>query len=462
MKLDVVILAAGKGTRMYSSKPKVLHSIGGKAMLEHVVATTQTLDNTQLHIVVGYGADQIKSYFSANTNMPELHWVLQSEQLGTAHAVQQVLPALDCDNEENLVLVLYGDVPLIKSTTLRTLVDQAGVNGLSLLTVITEKPEGLGRIVREQSGDISAIVEEREATEEQKAIKEINSGIMVVPVAKLGRWLKKIGNDNTQGEFYLTDIVALAAQENCKINSSVITDELEVQGVNDKTQLAILERHYQMTKTEELMKAGVTIRDPARVDIRGELECGNDVEVDVNVIFEGKVTLGNGVSVGANTVIKDSVIADHSTILPGCNIDGANIGEKAAVGPYARIRPGTVLKEAVKIGNFVEIKNTTMGKGSKASHLAYIGDAEVGENVNIGAGTIFCNYDGVNKHKTVIGDDVFVGSNSVLIAPLKIADGAFIAAGSAINSDVAAGELAVARGKQRNISKWKRPSKRSQ
>ena len=445
---------------MNSKIPKVLHRLGGDSMLGHVVNVASNLGSGKIHIVVGYGADQIKDEFGDNKHTADLHWVTQEQQLGTGHAVMQAMPAIDTVDSENLILVLYGDVPLTDSATLKKLVHQSNANTLSILTLITNTPAGLGRIIRDDSRAISAIVEEKDASEEQKEIKEINTGIMVIPAASLSRWLDSLGNANAQGEYYLTDIVAMAANDGCAISAMAVTSESEVQGVNDKAQLAGLERQFQMNNADELLKAGVLLRDPARIDIRGELETGSDVEIDINAIFEGKVKLGDGVSIGANVIIKDSSIADNVQILPGTNVDGAEIGEGAIIGPNSRIRPGTILKENTKIGNFVETKNAIIGKGSKANHLAYIGDAELGENVNIGAGTIFCNYDGVNKHKTIIGNNVFVGSNSVLVAPVTLADNTFIAAGSAINSDVSANNLAVGRAKQRNIPGWKRPSKK--
>lgn len=458
MNLDIVILAAGRGTRMNSNIPKVLHQIGGDSLLGHVIGTASALESEQIHIVVGYGAEQVKSEFSSQN---ELRWALQEQQLGTGHAVMQAMPSIDITKPEKRVLVLYGDVPLTKFSTLSKLVQQASASTLCLLTLVTENPTGLGRIVRNNAGEITSIVEEKDASEAQKQIKEINTGIMVIPAKKLNTWLNCLGNNNAQGEYYLTDVVAMAATDDyCTISAMVIDDENEVQGVNDKAQLAGLERQFQMNKAEQLLKAGVLLRDPSRIDIRGEIETGSDVEIDINALFQGRVSLGNGVKIGANVVIKDSKIAANVNILHGSTIDGAEIGEGASVGPYARIRPGTILKENTKIGNFVETKNAIIGKGSKASHLAYIGDAELGENVNIGAGTIFCNYDGVNKHKTIIGDNVFVGSNSVLVAPVTLADNTFVAAGSSINSDVPADSLAVARAKQRNISGWKRPTKK--
>lgn len=458
MNLDIVILAAGRGTRMNSNIPKVLHQIGGDSMLGHVLNAARKLESQQIHIVVGYGAEQIKQEFSTDK---ELQWALQEQQLGTGHAVMQAMPSIDTTKPEKRVLVLYGDVPLTNFSTLIKLVQQANANTLCILTLVTENPKGLGRIVRDDSGEITAIVEEKDASDEQKKINEVNTGIMVIPATKLNTWLNSLGNDNAQGEYYLTDLVAMAAADDeSVISAMVIDDENEVQGVNDKGQLAGLERQYQMNKAEQLLKAGVLLRDPSRIDIRGEIETGSDVEIDINAIFEGRVTLGNGVKIGPNVVIKDSKIADNVNILQGTNIDGAEIGEGASVGPYARIRPGTILSENTKIGNFVETKNAIIGKGSKASHLAYIGDAVLGENVNIGAGTIFCNYDGADKHKTTIGDNVFVGSNSVLVAPVTLADNTFVAAGSSISSDVPADSLAIARGKQRNITGWKRPTKK--
>ena len=458
MNLDIVILAAGRGTRMNSNIPKVLHQIGGDSMLGHVLNAARKLESQQIHIVVGYGAEQIKQEFITDK---ELQWALQEQQLGTGHAVMQAMPSIDTTKPEKRVLVLYGDVPLTNFSTLIKLVQQANANTLCILTLVTENPKGLGRIVRDDSGEITAIVEEKDANDEQKKINEVNTGIMVIPATKLNTWLNSLGNDNAQGEYYLTDLVAMAAADDeSAISAMVIDDENEVQGVNDKAQLAGLERQYQMNKAEQLLKAGVLLRDPSRIDIRGEIETGSDVEIDINAIFEGRVTLGNGVKIGPNVVIKDSKIADNANILQGTNIDGAEIGEGASVGPYARIRPGTILSENTKIGNFVETKNAIIGKGSKASHLAYIGDAVLGENVNIGAGTIFCNYDGANKHKTTIGDNVFVGSNSVLVAPVTLADNTFVAAGSSISSDVPADSLAIARGKQRNITGWKRPTKK--
>lgn len=458
MSLDIVILAAGKGTRMHSDLPKVLHRLGGDSLLGHVLTAAGKLAANKIHIVVGFGAEQIRAEFASHA---DLQWAMQEQQLGTGHAVMQAMPGIDSTDTQKQVLVLYGDVPLTNAATLEQLVAQSKGNTLSILTLITANPAGLGRIVRDSNGDISAIVEEKDASAEQRQIKEINTGIMVMPATKLSQWLDALGNDNAQGEYYLTDVVAMAAaDDDWRIKALVTEDEHEVQGVNDKTQLAKLERQLQMNNAKQLLEAGVLLRDPARIDIRGELSTGSDVEIDINVIFEGEVSLGNNVKIGANVCIKDSTIADNVVVLAGSNIDGAEIGKGASVGPYARLRPGTVLKEDTKIGNFVETKNAIIGKGSKANHLAYIGDAELGENVNIGAGTIFCNYDGVNKHKTIVGNNVFVGSNSVLVSPVTLADNSFVAAGSSVNCDVPADNLAVARGKQRNIPGWKRPTKK--
>jgi len=459
MHVDAVILAAGKGTRMYSSKPKVLHEIGGKAMLAHVINAALSLEQVSIHCVIGYGAEQIKQHFQKAAKPVQCNWVLQEQQLGTGHAVQQALGAINTSSTDNLTLVLYGDVPLIKPATLQALLGRANKNAIALLTLQTPTPAGLGRIIRDQQGKVLAIVEEKDATDAQRSIQEINSGIMAIPSARLAGWLGKLSNDNKQGEYYLTDIIAMARNDGCDINPLVSIDSMELQGVNDKVQLASLERHYQMNTANELLKAGVTLRDPARVDVRGELNCGSDVVIDVNVIFEGAVSLGDGVHVEANTIIKNASIGNNTRILAGSIIDGATIGSNASIGPYARLRPGTVLHDEVKIGNFVETKNAILGKGAKASHLAYLGDAVIGAGVNIGAGTIICNYDGLNKHQTTIGNNVFVGSNSVLIAPVTLADNAFVAAGSAINTDVPADALAVGRGKQRNIAGWKRPVK---
>lgn len=457
--MEVVILAAGKGTRMNSSSPKVLHEIGGRPMLSHVIRSALELEPDKIHIVVGYGADQVATKIEDEFSDVPVNWVTQSQQLGTGHALQQALPDINTDSDENPVLVLFGDVPLIRKETLSAMLLEPQADVLSLLTFEASPPTGFGRIIRDSDGAVTAIIEERDASAAQKLISEVNSGIMAIPAQALPSWLQSLGNNNDQGEYYLTDIIALAHSEGVTIRAFMAQDEMEVMGVNNKVQLALLERHLQKTIAKELMEAGVTLRDPARIDVRGTLRCGQDVVVDVNTVFEGKVTLGDGVSIGPNCVIKNASIAAGTVILAGTNIEDAEIGPQASIGPLARLRPGTELGANTKIGNFVETKNVIMGEGSKANHLAYLGDVELGSGCNIGAGTIVCNYDGVSKHKTKLGDNVFIGSNSVLIAPVKLADNAFVAAGSAVTSDVPADSLAVARGKQRVIARWKRPRK---
>lgn len=457
--MEVVILAAGKGTRMNSSSPKVLHEIGGRPMLSHVIRSALELEPDKIHIVVGYGADQVATKIEDEFSDVPVNWVTQSQQLGTGHALQQALPDINTDSDENPVLVLFGDVPLIRKETLSAMLLEPQADVLSLLTFEASPPTGFGRIKRDSDGAVTAIIEERDASAAQKLISEVNSGIMAIPAQALPSWLQSLGNNNDQGEYYLTDIIALAHSEGVTIRAFMAQDEMEVMGVNNKVQLALLERHLQKTLAKELMEAGVTLRDPARIDVRGTLRCGQDVVVDVNTVFEGKVTLGDGVSIGPNCVIKNASIAAGTVILAGTNIEDAEIGPQASIGPLARLRPGTELGANTKIGNFVETKNVIMGEGSKANHLAYLGDVELGSGCNIGAGTIVCNYDGVSKHKTKLGDNVFIGSNSVLIAPVKLADNAFVAAGSAVTSDVPADSLAVARGKQRVIARWKRPRK---
>ncbi len=460
MKLQIVILAAGQGTRMFSSLPKVLHRLGGKPLLAHVLETAASLDNSGIHAVIGHGAELVRHTFESPdfpfADIGRPNWVLQEQQLGTGHAVQQAMPHVDAD----LVLVLSGDVPLVRPDTLRDLVALAESGDIALLTLETARPEGLGRIVRGADGTVQAIVEERDADPQQKRISEVNSGIMVLPAKRLRQWLDRLDCDNAQREYYLTDIVAMAGAENCPVRAKKISDGMEAQGVNDQAQLAALERHYQMGKAEQLMAAGVRLQDPARIDVRGSLTAGRDVEIDVNVVFEGEVSLGDGVRIGPNCTIRDASIAAGTHVLSGTSVEGAIIGADCNIGPMARLRPGTELAENVKIGNFVETKKAKIGRGSKANHLCYLGDVEVGENVNIGAGVIVCNYDGEKKHRTVIGDNVFVGSNSVLVAPVTLQDDSFVAAGSTVSSEVPAGHLAVGRSRQKNISRWKRPGER--
>lgn len=453
MKLEVVILAAGQGTRMKSRLPKVLHTVGGKPLLEHVVLAAQALEPAAVHIVVGHGSEHIRK---AMTQFP-IHWVEQAQQLGTGHAVLQALPAI---SDDSVVLVLYGDVPLIRLSTLRHLVQQAQQSP-ALLTALVQKPQGYGRILRDDDGALKGVVEERDATPAQRHIKEINTGVLAAPARDLKSFLPQVGNDNEQREYYLPEIIRLAVERGTAVSSCAAGSELEILGVNDRVQLNQVEREYQRCLAEDLMRQGVSIADVARLDIRGSLACAEDVSIDVNVVFEGDVRLGNGVSIGANCVLCDVTVGDHSVIHPMSHLQETIIGNTCAVGPFARLRPGTKLADGARIGNFVETKQASIGPGSKVNHLSYIGDCEMGAEVNIGAGTITCNYDGVNKHKTEIGDGVFVGSNSTLVAPLRIEECGFVAAGSTVTSAVGKGDLAVSRARQRNIQGWRRPGKRN-
>jgi len=450
--MSVVILAAGKGTRMYSDLPKVLHTLAGKPMVQHVIDAATGLGARHIHLVYGHGGDRLKAMLTE----PSLNWVLQAEQLGTGHAMQQAAPAF-ADDED--ILMLYGDVPLISQETLRRLRDAKPEGGIGLLTVELDNPSGYGRIVRENSA-IVGIVEQKDATPEQLKISEINTGILIANGGDLKRWLAQLTNNNAQGEYYITDIIALAHQEGRQINAVHPTRVSETDGVNNRLQLATLERAYQSEQAEKLLLAGVMLRDPARFDLRGTLSHGRDVEIDVNVIIEGDVRLGDRVKIGAGCIIKNSVIGDDCEISPYSVIEDANLAADCTVGPFARLRPGSELAQAAHVGNFVEMKKASLGKGSKAGHLSYLGDAEIGANVNIGAGTITCNYDGANKSKTLIGDNVFVGSDTQLVAPVSVAAGATIAAGTTVMKDVNEASLVYNRKEQNSKADWQRPAKK--
>ena len=453
MTTVAVVLAAGKGTRMKSALPKVLHPLGGDPMIGHVVRTAAAVAERTV-VVVAPGADEVRAALG-----DEVAFAEQGEQLGTGHAVVQALPALGAAER---VLVLYGDVPLLTEDTLTRLLADVPADAVGIVTVRMPDPTGLGRMVRDDAGRVVRIVEERDATDAERAIDEINSGIYVLPGARLGAWLENLSSDNAQGEYYLTDVVTAAVAEGVAVQTIEAASADEVSGVNDRVQLARLERVLQQRRAEALMREGVTLHDPARVDIRGTLTAGRDCEIDIDCVFVGEVSLGEGVRVGAHCVIEDAQIADGTVIEPFTRIQKARVGAGASVGPFARLREGTVLGDRTKIGNFVETKKTTLGDGSKANHLAYLGDATLGADCNIGAGTITCNYDGVSKHPTVMGDGVFVGSNSALVAPIELGNGAYTAAGSTITTEVPGQSLAVGRARQRNIEGWKTPKARSQ
>ncbi|MBK8971092.1 MAG: bifunctional UDP-N-acetylglucosamine diphosphorylase/glucosamine-1-phosphate N-acetyltransferase GlmU [Hahellaceae bacterium] len=453
MKLHVVILAAGKGTRMKSELPKVLHPLAGKPLLQHVIDTTQGLNPEKIHVVYGHQGEKLKT----SVLTPNLNWVEQAEQLGTGHAVGQVLEHIP--NGAN-VLILYGDVPLIQGDSLHGFLSAANA-GFGLMTVLLQDSTGYGRILRDKQGNITAIVEQKDASTEQLDIKEINTGIMALPVDYLKKWLPKLKNTNAQKEYYLTDIVAMANNEGLKITPYSPAQTWEVDGVNDRVQLARLERIYQRQVAELLMRNGVSLADPSRLDVRGILKTGTDCFIDINVVFEGECEIGSGVSIAANCIIRNSRIGDNVEIESNSLIDEAVLEAECHVGPFARLRPGAYLSRNSRVGNFVEIKKSHLGEGSKVNHLSYVGDATVGKDVNIGAGTITCNYDGVNKFQTTIGDRVFVGSNTALVAPVMLADDVTVGAGSTITKNVDTNQLAIARGQQRNIAGWKRPKKLS-
>lgn len=452
MSAAVCILAAGKGKRMVSNLPKVLHRIAGKPLVGHVLDTVASVSGCQPVLVFGHGGDQLQAAFSGRA----LHWVEQREQLGTGHAVAQALPLLP---PEELVLILYGDVPLLRAATLQRLLDAAASSGFSLLTVTLPDPSGYGRIVRDAQREIVRIVEQKDAQPAELAIAEINTGIMAVRGAFLHRWLPALKNDNAQGEYYLTDCVAAAVAEGIRVAGVSASDANEVAGVNDRAQLAELERAYQRRCAASLMAAGVTLLDPARCDVRGEVECGQDTIIDINVVFSGRVRIGANVVIGPNCLLSDCEIGDGVEILANTVIEGATVGPGARIGPFARLRPETELGADVHVGNFVEIKKSSLAAGSKANHLAYIGDSEIGRNVNVGAGTITCNYDGAFKHKTIIEDDVFIGSDTQLVAPVRVGRGATIGAGTTVTDDVEAERLVISRVRQKTIAGWQRPRK---
>ena len=449
--MNIVILAAGMGKRMHSDLPKVLHPIAGKPLLGHVIDTARMLAPKKLCVVYGHGGEQVPSAFPA----ADLAFALQEPQLGTGHAIMQAMPHLDDDSS---TLVLYGDVPLTAPATLRRLLEASGTDKLGILTVSLPDPNGYGRIVREK-GEIARIVEHKDASQAERAISEVNTGIMVMPTAKLRQWLSQISNNNVQKEYYLTDIVALAVADGVPVVSAQPDAVWETLGVNSKVQLAELERIHQRNLANALLEQGVTLADPARIDIRGNLHCGRDVSIDISCVFEGEVSLADGVSVGAHCIIKDATIKAGALIRPFCHIDGAEVGPSSIIGPYARLRPGAHLGEDVHIGNFVEIKNSKIAAHSKANHLAYVGDSTVGQRVNIGAGAITCNYDGANKHETIIEDDAFIGTNCELVAPVTIGKGATIGAGTTLTRDAPPGSLVVTRAKPTTKEDWKRPEK---
>jgi bifunctional UDP-N-acetylglucosamine pyrophosphorylase/glucosamine-1-phosphate N-acetyltransferase len=455
MKLGVVILAAGQGTRMKSSLPKVLHPLAGRPLVAHVIETARDLGAAEIAVVYGHGGEQVPQAIDDAS----LAWVEQAEQLGTGHAVEQAMPAM---RGVDRVLVLYGDVPLTSKQTLDALIGAAADTPLALLTVRLQNPTGYGRIIRDGAGRIQRIVEQKDASAEELAVDEVNTGILVADRTRLGQWLERLENGNAQGEFYLTDIVGMAVAEGAEVHSASPSDLHEVLGVNDRLQLAELERHYQRARADELMRAGVTLRDPGRFDLRGTLKAGVDVEIDINALIEGEVELGDRVRIGANCVIRNSRIGSGVTVRENSVIEEAVIGDDSIIGPFARLRPEARLAERVHVGNFVEIKKSDIGEGSKINHLSYVGDSSVGRAVNIGAGTITCNYDGANKYRTEIGDNAFIGSDTQLVAPVKVGAGATIGAGSTITRDAPEETLTFSRAKQMSLKGWKRPVKKKE
>ena len=454
MPLSIIILAAGQGVRMKSSRPKVMHALAGKPMLQHVVDTCLALEPDQIIVVVGHQSERVRSMMHDQG----LEFVEQSDQQGTGHAVAQCLPVL---NKGNDVIVLYGDVPLISVDTIRALLDKSDGTSVNILSFLPQNSQGYGRIQRSADDNIEAIVEENDASAEQKKIRESNSGILFIVGEKIGDLIGKLDNNNVQGEYLLTDVVKHAVQQGLKVAATICSENDDLYGVNNQAQLAEVEKIYRRRQVEKLMRGGVKLYDPARIDIRGTLQVGTDIEIDINCVFEGDVSLSDRVKIGANCVIRNSTIGSDSIIQPMSSIDGAVIGNRVSIGPFARIRPGTECADEVKIGNFVETKKSQIGAGSKVNHLSYIGDAEIGAAVNIGAGTITCNYDGVNKFKTIIEDGVFIGSNTQLVAPVRIARGATIGAGSTITSDTPADKLTLSRSKQVTIDAWKKPARKN-
>jgi len=452
MNISVVILAAGKGTRMRSQLPKVLQPLASRPLLEHVIDTAAALEPSNICVVYGHGGEAVQAHFADR----DLAWALQEPQLGTGHAVQQAMPHL---NDDAIAVILYGDVPLVKATTIERLVN-AAQHGPAILTAIEDDPSGYGRILRDVDGAVQAIVEEKDATDEQRRVSEVNTGLLACPVRQLGSWLDALKADNAQGEYYLTDIVASAVADGIAVAAVTAESAAEVMGINDKAQLAIAERAYQRRQADALFEAGVTLADPARIDVRGRLATGSDVFIDVNAVFSGDVELGDNVTIGPNCVISNTRIAAGSTINANCVLEDAMVGRDCNVGPFARLRPQAEMKDGARVGNFVEIKKSVLGEGSKANHLTYIGDATIGQNVNVGCGTITCNYDGANKHQTIIGDNAFIGSGVELVAPVEIGAGATIGAGSTIGKDAPEGELTIERSRQKTISGWQRPVKK--
>ena len=454
MKLNVIVLAAGQGKRMHSDLPKVLHRLGGRSLLGRVIDTARTLQTSKIIVVYGHGGEQVRQAFATDAG---LIWAEQKEQLGTGHAVKQAMPHVDPDSD---VLIVYGDVPLIEAKSLRLLLESSRET-LGVMTAVVEDASGYGRIVRDAAGRVLRIVEQKDATEAERAIREWNTGFLATSAARLSGWLARVKNENAQKEYYLTDVIGLAVADGLAVKTTQPANVWEVEGVNSKRQLAQLERIHQRDVANGLLEQGVTLADPVRFDVRGTLSCGRDVSIDVNCVFEGTVKLGDRVKIGPNCILKNVSIDADTEINPFSLLENASVGARCRIGPYARLRPGAALADEVHIGNFVEVKNSRVGAGSKANHLAYVGDSDVGSRVNIGAGTITCNYDGVNKHRTVIEDEVFVGSNATLVAPVTVAKGSYIGAGSTISKDTPPGQLTVGRAKQVSIPAWKPPTKKA-